>query len=528
MPKAYSYIRFSTPEQSKGDSYRRQLEMARRYADSHGLELDETLTFEDLGVSAFRGQNAETGALSRFVRAVQDGVIESDCYLLVENLDRISRAGVFDAQTAFMNIIQSGVILVTLGDDKVYSRDTMNKNPTDLIFSIVILMRGNNESSTKSQRGLTNWSKKRDVAITDGRPMTAICPAWLRLSSDRARYEIIEDRAEVVKRVYELASGGMGLLAIAQKLNREKVPTFGSSAAWGRSFILKLLRSEAPVGRFTPHVIDMAGGKKIRVPTPPIDGYFPSIMDADLWTAGRKEAQALVRGAHPAAHYLSGIAVCAKCGVTLTRKTYGSGPKAGKPKLVHADKDQRGIGSCDSPNIPVALVETALRQQAEHLTALDAQEGEEAAYEVLWNAESTLDAAQVNLEAVALSVGTTPGGREALRIAQDQYDRALERHVEALAAVEAATSPIFKSELEDLRVALKASAPPSKVNGILRRAVKAVSIDWYADEITTRWRNGRETTIHLGNALLFLNTPIVRIPSETPLAALHESPLDTE
>ena len=31
-PKCYSYIRFSTPEQSKGDSLRRQLELSANYA----------------------------------------------------------------------------------------------------------------------------------------------------------------------------------------------------------------------------------------------------------------------------------------------------------------------------------------------------------------------------------------------------------------------------------------------------------------------------------------------------------------
>ena len=31
-PKAYSYVRFSTPGQAKGDSYRRQTEAANEYA----------------------------------------------------------------------------------------------------------------------------------------------------------------------------------------------------------------------------------------------------------------------------------------------------------------------------------------------------------------------------------------------------------------------------------------------------------------------------------------------------------------
>jgi DNA invertase Pin-like site-specific DNA recombinase len=44
---AYSYIRFSTPEQALGDSERRQMEAARDYATANGLQLDESLTFDD-------------------------------------------------------------------------------------------------------------------------------------------------------------------------------------------------------------------------------------------------------------------------------------------------------------------------------------------------------------------------------------------------------------------------------------------------------------------------------------------------
>jgi hypothetical protein len=42
--KAYSYQRFSTTEQKTGDSFRRQTALARAYASSHGLVLDEELT----------------------------------------------------------------------------------------------------------------------------------------------------------------------------------------------------------------------------------------------------------------------------------------------------------------------------------------------------------------------------------------------------------------------------------------------------------------------------------------------------
>ncbi|GJE49732.1 hypothetical protein GOFOIKOB_2772 [Methylobacterium tardum] len=55
MPKCYSYIRFSRPEQLRGDSLRRQSEAADKWAADHGMVIDESI--QDLGVSSFRGLN---------------------------------------------------------------------------------------------------------------------------------------------------------------------------------------------------------------------------------------------------------------------------------------------------------------------------------------------------------------------------------------------------------------------------------------------------------------------------------------
>ena len=62
---AYSYLRFSTPEQAMGDSRRRQLSLAEAYARQNGLLLDLGLNFRDLGISAFRGKNAKEGGCGR-------------------------------------------------------------------------------------------------------------------------------------------------------------------------------------------------------------------------------------------------------------------------------------------------------------------------------------------------------------------------------------------------------------------------------------------------------------------------------
>jgi DNA invertase Pin-like site-specific DNA recombinase len=122
-PKVYSYLRFSTDIQSHGDSIRRQTQLARDYCDTNGLELDESLTFHDLGVSAFKGANAATGKLGLFLKSIEQGKVTQGDILLIESIDRLSRSAITDALTLFIRILQSGVHIVTLMDRRVYTKD---------------------------------------------------------------------------------------------------------------------------------------------------------------------------------------------------------------------------------------------------------------------------------------------------------------------------------------------------------------------------------------------------------------------
>src|SRR5437016_5855253 len=89
--RAFSYMRFSDKKQAKGDSLRRQLEWGPALCRDQGWNLDERFELADEGVSAFRGANATTGALSRFLQAIRKGKVKEGDVLLVESLDRISR-----------------------------------------------------------------------------------------------------------------------------------------------------------------------------------------------------------------------------------------------------------------------------------------------------------------------------------------------------------------------------------------------------------------------------------------------------
>ena len=101
--QAYSYIRFSSPQQMQGDSLQRQTEASEEYAAAHGLRLSYSLNLRDLGVSAYRGRNSTEGALAGFMTAIETGRVPAGSTLLVESLDRLSRTEIMDALALFMN-----------------------------------------------------------------------------------------------------------------------------------------------------------------------------------------------------------------------------------------------------------------------------------------------------------------------------------------------------------------------------------------------------------------------------------------
>ena len=83
MTKAYSYIRMSTLQQAKGASLSRQLEATKKFAEKQSWEL--ITSFHDIGVSAYRGNNANEGALGQFIVACEQGRVEKGSFLIVED-----------------------------------------------------------------------------------------------------------------------------------------------------------------------------------------------------------------------------------------------------------------------------------------------------------------------------------------------------------------------------------------------------------------------------------------------------------
>jgi hypothetical protein len=315
----------STDAQLKGDSLRRQLENSRRYIAEHNLELVDDL--RDLGVSAFRGANVEYGALGRFIEAVRQGRIETGSYLIVEAFDRISRQPPRVALQLILELINSGITVVTLANKQTYSSESYDTQ--QLIISIIEMTTAAEESSKKSQRVRAAWQSKR--LDTPNSKLTSRGPAWLKYSFESKQFEPIIERVEVVRRIFDETINGIGAYTIAKRLNAEDIPTFGSSSHWQPSSVNKIVASLAVIGDFQLHREE--AGVRIAEGSP-IKGYFPQIIPDDIYYGaqasrlGRKGTGGGRKGKY-FSNIFAKLIYCYYCGGRMLFEDKGNAPKGG-------------------------------------------------------------------------------------------------------------------------------------------------------------------------------------------------------
>lgn len=161
----------------------------------------------DYGVSAFKGQHSAVGELGRFVAEVDADAYPDGVILLTEKLDRLSSES---AKTAFgwiVHVTDRGVVVATVDGDRRY--DSSNLDMTTIIEVIVKAELANEESRQKASRLSAAWESKRGrLARGEEMVLTRRAPAWLTVEGTPPRFVVVEERAAIVRRVFEETVAG--------------------------------------------------------------------------------------------------------------------------------------------------------------------------------------------------------------------------------------------------------------------------------------------------------------------------------
>lgn len=323
-PVVISYLRFSRPEQLKGDSIRRQLTLGEQWAEKHGLKIADS--FRDLGISAFRGKNAAEGNLSRLLGFIDSGRIPPGSVLLIEQLDRLSRNALLDALELFLSIVRRGVKIVTLMDGMEYDKESLNRGMQPLMYSLMQMSLAHEESAKKSERLAHAWAGKRQKI--GQKVLTRKLPAWLKADGDKV--VIDEAKAAIVRRMLRLALDGHGLNAITKRINAE-ADGLARVKYINRSYTFKILNSRALIGEFQPHRLTYADGKRKRLPIgEPVKGYYPPLItEAEFYAIQRQLHSRRLSGGRQG-HYINlftGLLYDRKDGSALTINNKGGGKR---------------------------------------------------------------------------------------------------------------------------------------------------------------------------------------------------------
>ena len=240
------------------------------------MALDTSLK-PDRAVSAFRGRHRKKGNLAAFLKKVHSREVKPGSALIVESLDRLSREEPEFAYDFLREITSAGIEVHTILDKEVYRSGEMDE--LKMFKAIITHSRSSQESKRKSERCTEAAAKNRDKA-RDGVCISARVPGWLS-AVKAGTIEPHPKHAETVRRIFQLASEGIGINRITDILIKERIPAFNRNERWYPYYVGEVLRNKAVIGEYQPGTHPRGG-----VWSPagsPIPDYYPRLISDQLW-----------------------------------------------------------------------------------------------------------------------------------------------------------------------------------------------------------------------------------------------------
>jgi DNA invertase Pin-like site-specific DNA recombinase len=281
--QAIAYLRFSSDSQADGNSLERQSETIQLYAERTGLQIVETFT--DEGFSASKGHHVTHGKMGQILKDADAGKYRG-CALIVEKDDRFSRLTQDETYMMTRMLIHGGMEIHFAATSQVI-RD-LNDLPT--IILAAVNRAGAKAYTDNLKLHIVKAKESRKDKATNGWILSKNTPWWIRVVGreyngakivNPGRFEAIEERAAVVREIFKLSSQGVGAKNIAKQLANSLGGIDGCIV-----FVVRTLKNRQVLGEFTP------AGRE------PISGYFPAIIDHELWQSSRSQVDQRRRAWH--------------------------------------------------------------------------------------------------------------------------------------------------------------------------------------------------------------------------------------
>lgn len=347
MPKAISYIRFSTGKQAKGSSHERQTAMLDSWFMANPDFSLSSESFKDLGISGFSGKHLKSG-FGLLLEAVENGSIQSGDVILIEAMDRVGRLEPMDMIPLLSRIVSRGVDIVTLDDGVRYDRESANSN--HLFLLVAKVQQAHQYSEALSRRMKASYASRKRAAAEGVTPRRHT-PVWLTSEG-----VLIPEIAPLVKQAFEDYASGLGERRIFERIfEGNDNPLLARMAP---STVKRWMNNRTAIGEWNG-----------------IPNVYPAVIEPELFyrVQKRMEDKFSPRGA-PTKHRFTGLVVCAECGKNFNTKHYQA---TGLAVMECSSRARRGsVGCSNNRSIPEPIIELAFQfTNGKHiLTALEGQQ----------------------------------------------------------------------------------------------------------------------------------------------------------
>ena len=361
--RAAGYVRVSTDGQADGTSLDIQRERIFALAEKEG----RTAWKEDVYVDVESAAVYERAALQRLLAACRSGLYDT---VYVLRADRLARSGL-DQLNLLMEFQREGVDVVFV--EGVSGTDELSQ----LLHYVSGWAAERERQLIKKRTSDGRWG----VAANGRMPVGRVPIGYGYDKITQTRY-IIEEQANIVRRVFHERADGMPYRTIAGTLNKKGIRT-PSGGVFRTNTVKRILtrtsyisldyfgQTEVVVGR---------DGKRKTVPRPwdqwvEIKGYSPRIVEQWLWDkvqATMDKPQASASKARGDGYLLTGLVSCADCGRSVVGCTRVQGKNGEEYRYYRCNNDfvQPGLPrACRASRISAAVLEGVVWEYALALVA---------------------------------------------------------------------------------------------------------------------------------------------------------------
>jgi site-specific DNA recombinase len=360
--RAAIYCRVSTSGQEDNYSLPTQEEACRTFAKEHGFTITDVYRDVHSGYELW-----ERPRLTALREAARAGEVEA---IVAYDPDRLSRRQVY-----FAVLVEE---CERYGVELLFVHGQFEKNALGEFLGNVRAFVAEMEREKfreRSQRGMLARMQSGKL-----RPSNRPLYGYRWADDDKGQYLIDDEKAAVVRQIFEMAVGGQSLRSIARRLDDAGVPTPNAGVIWKHVVVRGILRHEAykGVAIANKYANTKVGGKRRTIERPPEEhialppGTIPPIVSEEVWEAVqtrlvRNKAEASRNNRDPEAFLLrSGFIVCGYCG----RRVHTAWHKArnGRPHRPSYAVMQSSVEHHDCPyfSISATMLDNAVWEGIRH------------------------------------------------------------------------------------------------------------------------------------------------------------------